>query len=157
MTGRAIEALGQMSSHPPTTVLVGGSNPALAELKDAASGLEDVEVVSDSRDVASLMAHADLAISAAGTTTWELAAMRVPTLAVVCADNQSAAAAEMSRRGIVVVLGEAESVTSTVVAERVASLAADVGRRRALVDACRREFDGSGTERVVDYLLSESR
>lgn len=50
-------------------------------------------------DMATLMAEADVAISAAGSTLWELCCTGVPALAIIVADNQRHSAAELERRG----------------------------------------------------------
>lgn len=55
-------------------------------------------------DMAALMAEADIAISAAGSTLWELCCVGVPTIAVITADNQrhSAAATEQAGASLVI-------------------------------------------------------
>ena len=52
-----------------------------------------------------LMAWADLAVSAAGTTCWELAFMGLPMLLVVLADNQRPNATCLDELGVAGNLG----------------------------------------------------
>ena len=52
-----------------------------------------------------LMAWADVALSAGGTTAWELAYMGVPSLAVVLAPNQQRSVDGLSALGVVENLG----------------------------------------------------
>ena len=70
-------------------ILVGASNAHAESLRDAVKGLSgSVELLFSVVDVPSLICWADFAISAAGSTCWELAALRVPFMTVVLADNQ---------------------------------------------------------------------
>src|SRR5262249_29567440 len=61
------------------TGVVGGSNPHLGTLKNSAarSGIK-IELKSNVRNVPDLMAAADVAVSAAGSTCWELCLLGLP-------------------------------------------------------------------------------
>ena len=51
------------------------------------------------------MAWADLAISGAGSTCWELACMGLPAVTLVLAENQRAIAEQLNAAGLVLNLG----------------------------------------------------
>lgn len=70
------------------------------ELAFLAPGYPRVEKVAD------LFATCDLAVSAAGTTLYELCACGVPTLAFSMADNQALFARQMAAKGAVTYLGD---------------------------------------------------
>jgi len=65
------------------------------------------EVIVDSRDMAALMALADLAIGGAGVTAWERCALGLPAVTVTMAANQAATAAALEAAGASVSAGEA--------------------------------------------------
>lgn len=74
---------------PNITLVLGGINTqALPALQHLANTCPNFTVVVNSNEMAKLMASSGLAIAAAGGTLGELAAMAVPTLALVCVDNQ---------------------------------------------------------------------
>jgi len=68
-------------------VAVGHTNPRRAEVAATAAEFGNVELIDQSQYVASL-AKADIAVLAAGSSLWEAAALGVPTLALIVADNQ---------------------------------------------------------------------
>jgi len=71
------------------TVVMGRDAPALARVQSLAAEMSwPTEVVIDVADMAGLMAEADLAIGAGGSTTWERCCMGLPSIAVETADNQ---------------------------------------------------------------------
>jgi UDP-2,4-diacetamido-2,4,6-trideoxy-beta-L-altropyranose hydrolase len=98
--------------------------------------------------LAPLMARADLAIGAGGTTTWERLALGLPALVVTTGDNQRAGAEELDRRGLIRWVGEAATVSD---AELGAALreVVEQGLDPAWSERCRRTVDGMGAERVV--------
>jgi len=73
-------------------VAVGHTNPRRAEVAATAAEFGNVELIDQSQYVASL-AKADIAVLAAGSSLWEAAALGVPTLALIVADNQVASSA----------------------------------------------------------------
>jgi UDP-2,4-diacetamido-2,4,6-trideoxy-beta-L-altropyranose hydrolase len=136
-------------------VVVGPANPHAASLRAwaASSGLP-VTLLESVPRIPEQMAWADLAISAAGSTAWELAFMGVPSLLIVAADNQAGVARAMQMVGAARVLEapEPEAVETAVVA-----LATDREARREMSARGRAVVDGRGVERVLRVLgtLSE--
>jgi UDP-2,4-diacetamido-2,4,6-trideoxy-beta-L-altropyranose hydrolase len=106
-------------------------------------------------DLSTLMAAADLAISAGGQTLYELAAAGVPTVALCLADNQEpnvAALAGVSLLSAGRVHEEAAGRFNRV-EEGCRRLAADPGLRERMSDAGRALIDGQGAARVADVIL----
>jgi UDP-2,4-diacetamido-2,4,6-trideoxy-beta-L-altropyranose hydrolase len=134
-------------------VLVGGSTPHLTAIRSAAGGA--VEIVHDTRDVAGWMAWADVAVAAGGMTSFELAAMGVPSLLFVLADNQRQVAGNFADAGAAALLGEPEHVTPELIADEVRALLRDPERRRAMSLAGRRLVDGLGSSRVAEAMAVE--
>ena len=106
-TGKVLTAL--QSCEPPAdcriTVVMGPSAPWLAEVQQRAEQLPwatDVRV--DVSDMAQLMADSDLAIGAAGATSWERCCLGLPTVMVVLADNQRTVAQSLEQVGAARVL-----------------------------------------------------
>lgn len=149
---RILDGLTQLRAAPlDVTVLTGGAiPPAVRTAADRVDGRVDLRERSD--DMRGLMADADLAISAAGSTTWELACMGVPAALVVAAANQRDAAAAATAHGIAVLLGDATAVRAGDVRRIVAPLAADPARRAAMAAAGRRLIDGRGAARVAQAI-----
>lgn len=144
---QGIATLGNCQLH--TRVVVGPANPHGEALRRQASTMPGpVELVVNPTDLPQLMAWADMAVSAAGTTCWELAFLQVPTLAVVVAENQLHAAAAFTRAGVVEHLGRAEELTPGRVAEALARLCGDFDRRLYMAAAGAQLVDGRGAQRL---------
>jgi UDP-2,4-diacetamido-2,4,6-trideoxy-beta-L-altropyranose hydrolase len=147
ITGQVIGAVGPvLPTGTQTTVLIGGSNPHAQVIDAQAAGQPDFRVLRDQREaVPDLMAEADLAVSAGGSTMWELAFLAVPFVIVVIAANQRAPAEAMAAEGFPVL--QAADVRDAL-PDVVARLIADRGRRSLLSKLGRRLVDGEGGVRV---------
>ena len=81
----------------PIQIMLGTSNAQQVDLlQNLTSAHHQLQVHINPQNVAEIMAKSRIAISAAGGTLKELACMQVPTLALVCADNQAAILSEKS-------------------------------------------------------------
>ncbi|HTC55087.1 MAG TPA: UDP-2,4-diacetamido-2,4,6-trideoxy-beta-L-altropyranose hydrolase [Candidatus Sulfotelmatobacter sp.] len=135
------------------TVVVGGSNPHLPKLRALVVGAQrDVNLVDNVTNMPELMSNSDVAISAAGTTSLEMCFLGLPALLIVLADNQRAAAEELSRRGAAINLGEGAQASLGVVSEHLVRLLASPERRKTMSETGRKLVDGLGAERVVAEL-----
>lgn len=93
-TAYVLQALnGVVSPSDHISVVMGSSAPWLNEIRQLANNLScTCEVLVNTSDMAKLMANSDLAIGAAGSTSWERCCMGLPTLIAVAAENQRVAA-----------------------------------------------------------------
>lgn len=93
-------------------VVVGGSNPHYNSLEIAVqNSLIPIRLQRNVTNMPELMAWADIAISAGGSTCWELAFMGLPSIVLVLAENQRAIAAELDSQGVIINLGWHQDVT----------------------------------------------
>jgi UDP-2,4-diacetamido-2,4,6-trideoxy-beta-L-altropyranose hydrolase len=134
-------------------VVVGPAHRPSERLARAVERLPGVELLSAVEDMAALMAWADVALSAAGSTLWELAFMRLPHLALVCADNQEPAAARLQARGFLVWRGP-ELADPVAAGRALRELMLDQGLRRRLSELGGGLVgDAAGGTRVVHAIL----
>lgn len=128
-------------------------------------------------DMASLMEHCDLAVSASGTTLYELCALGIPTISFTMADNQLTAAKAFEEAGAISCAGDirideekvlqtaATFMTQMSLSSNVQSGQAENGdsiftptessykTRKSAHKAMRRLVDGNGAMRIAEALI----
>lgn len=110
----------------------------------------EAQVIQGIDDMAAEMAVADLAIGAAGSTSWERCALGLPTVMLVLADNQRAIAAALDAAGCAINLGDPFAAGfPAILARTVADLAGDADRVIAMSGRAAATVDGGGCARVV--------
>lgn len=101
-TSRVLEGL-KHSALPKDcciTVVMGPHTPWLQHVRELAASMPwPTEVRVGVENMAQLMADSDLAIGAAGSTSWERCCLGLPSLIVVLADNQREIASALHRGG----------------------------------------------------------
>lgn len=152
LTAKVLEAIRQLTTPGlETVVLVGGSNPHLRSL-EAAIQKESMRLITDVSDVARWMTWADVTISGAGTTFWEMCFLGLPGILLVVAENQEGIPAAACRMGIACSLGKGTEVSASVLAKKLAELLASSDTRANQSERGRKLVDGRGAERVVAFL-----
>ena len=153
LTARVIEALAiARLEHVETTAVIGGSNPHFTMLQELAARCgQKIKVQRDILNMAEPMALADVAVSAAGSTCWELCLMGLPALLVDVADNQAELARELDRRGCAIRVGD-RSVSAEKIADQLKRLVGSHELRQSLSQHSRELVDGNGATRVVSVL-----
>ncbi|MGA9040143.1 MAG: UDP-2,4-diacetamido-2,4,6-trideoxy-beta-L-altropyranose hydrolase [Terriglobales bacterium] len=138
-------------------VLVGSSNPHFASLERAANQASGtVCLIKDARNIPELMAWADVAISAAGSTCWEMCLLGLPALLIDLAENQRPVAEELNRLGAAIHLGSTKDITSSKIAGKLQALIFSRELRTTMSERARELVDGEGAQRVVSAMRSES-
>ena len=142
-------------------VVAPGRSIADAELAELAGRYPGrLQIHRDVNNMASLMLQSDLAISAGGTTLYELCAAGVPRIAYILADNQRVIVEAMAHQEQLINLGPIASLKPAVVVGLTVSLAADQSRREQMRRAGRELVDGRGAERVaagIEELVAAGR
>ena len=150
ITKRVVEALAALGDRQlEIRVVAGASYNKLDTLKSWVAGQDDrFTVVADPKNMPELMQWADLAVSAAGSTCWEMCLAGLPAVIMDIAENQGAIARELSGRGIALHVPSSQATAETIVAS-VESLLLDPERRAAMSSRARQLVDGYGAIRVV--------
>lgn len=136
------------------TVVMGATAPWLAEVPQLAQTMPWPTTVRVGVDnMAQLMADSDLAIGAAGATSWERCCLGLPSILVVLAANQTSIARALSEAGAVVQLELPE------LSRQLAHTTAIRGDQRALTamsHAASQICSGEGATHVLNLLMKAS-
>jgi UDP-2,4-diacetamido-2,4,6-trideoxy-beta-L-altropyranose hydrolase len=151
-TAMVIEALRPLLNIE-TTVVVGGSNPHFDSLRRLISQCSGrTRLLRSVANMPELMAWADVAVSGAGSTCWEMCLLRLPMVLIDLADNQKPIAGALEGIDAAIHLGAAANVSADEVAKRIGSLLASPKDRAVLSERCGQLVDGRGTERMLGEL-----
>jgi spore coat polysaccharide biosynthesis predicted glycosyltransferase SpsG len=129
------------------------------ELQQVAwSADQDAMLVDPSPDFISVLAAADLVVSAGGTTVYELMALGRPSAICTVAANQERNYAHLVEAGLAVGLGPVAGLHAdpASAAAQLAGLLHDGDRLAQIASAGFGMVDGRGRRRVADRLLSLS-
>jgi spore coat polysaccharide biosynthesis predicted glycosyltransferase SpsG len=130
-------------------IVVASDSPHLPQMLDAARKSDNIRLHDNVTDMPALMAWADAAITAGGSTCWETAFMGLPSLIVVVAANQTGVAGGLQSFGSAVNLGWHEGLTAIEIAAALDSLLQNADQRRWMGDAGRRLVNGQGARNAV--------
>lgn len=153
-SARLLESLQQVDIGTLDITVAIGPLADATRLKRGSPGGLSVTILRDVRDMASVMAAHDVAITGAGSTCWELAFMGLPAVVVQLADNQRAAGQGLADAGAAEHGGSIEELEPDHLAASVRALCLDPVRRQRMRDAGRRLVDGSGAQRVLTRLTA---
>ncbi|WP_027255509.1 UDP-2,4-diacetamido-2,4,6-trideoxy-beta-L-altropyranose hydrolase [Planktothrix agardhii] len=136
-------------------VVVGGSNPHYENLKMAVQDSRyPIQVQQNVTNMPELMAWADVAISAGGSTCWELAFMGLPSILLILADNQRAIAQKLATLNLAVNLGWHQDVTIEEIGLALRESIGDRPKRETMSKRERELVDGNGARRVVSEMVN---
>lgn len=133
-------------------VLSGSQSPFLGNMRDICQGRPNWHLHVDTADVAQLMAGADLAVGAVGTTIWEMCCLGLPSVTVETADNQRANATWLTGAGVTRHLGRYPSVPAARIIEAVLELWNDPDLCRGYSAKASEVCDGRGIDRILGAL-----
>jgi UDP-2,4-diacetamido-2,4,6-trideoxy-beta-L-altropyranose hydrolase len=132
------------------TVIVGNSNPHRnALIKQVQHSIHEIDLIFDTTDMPSYLVNADLAISAGGSTTWELAFLGLPSIIVTLADNQKAIAKALHDQGIAISVGAVSELNSDQFVNVLQQLANSPEQRQVMSQKGQSLIDGEGVDRVI--------
>jgi len=129
--------------------VLGGSNPHTDFLTTLVNQSPPIRFLRDATNMPELMAWADVAVSAAGSTCGEMCLLGLPAILLDLAENQTPVAQELGRRRAAIHLGSSKEVTAAEIAAKVQSLLLSTEHRVSLSQASRVLVDGDGAARVV--------
>ena len=153
LTGRCLEALSDPAlSEVVVDIVVGANNPHKGALRRQVAARGATHLHEPCSHLADLMAEADLAIGAGGTTTWERCCLGLPSLVISIAENQQPACRSLAAADIIDYLGHHKDVENEGITRAISRLANDPIRRQKLTKNSTALVDGVGVQRVVDAM-----
>lgn len=138
-------------------VVAGPLNAHVEHLRGQFSnGANPIQFETDVGDMAPLMQWADLGITAAGGTCWELCCLGVPMATVIVAQNQEAIAAALAGAGASVNLGWHHRLSVEQAAKAIREIVHRPDERSEMSARGRALVDGQGVGRVISVMLQET-
>jgi UDP-2,4-diacetamido-2,4,6-trideoxy-beta-L-altropyranose hydrolase len=151
ITARVVRAALAARTGATIDVVVDERAESLPYLRSTESAGGDIALHITPSNMCQLMAEADLAIGAAGTTSWERCCLGLPTILLVLADNQCFAARNLARAGAVKWLEDTSDLEAALIAA-LRELCQSEAIRLSLVRAASQVTDGLGAKRLVDEI-----
>lgn len=153
-TGQVLHAL--HSCPLPTdcriTVVMGATAPWLDEVRTQAKDMPwPTRVLVGVSDMAQLMADSDLAIGAAGATSWERCCLGLPTIMIVLAENQQNIAQGLERSRAVKLINLDQRLVAQLM-ELLPTLIDDPEHLLQMSECAARVVDGTGIESVIHQM-----
>ena len=155
-TGRVLRALEErrLPTDIVVKVVIGPSAPWLHEVRAASAQTRwRTDVLFRVPDMAQVMADSDLAIGAAGGTSWERCCLGLPTVLLVLARNQEGVAKALSASGAAIYAGDIVSGPERAASEAV-RIFADPEPLGLLSKTSAELCDGKGLRRVTREILA---
>lgn len=152
-TGAALDAIDRaLPTATAVDVVLGSSAPHLERVVARCRDKDSWSLHVDTDEMAKLMDHADLAIGAAGVTSWERACLGLPSLVMVIADNQRLTAEGLAAAGCAIVVPTQPSAVLALAAA-LTLLSSNRGVLAQMSAAGRALVDGRGAGRVATAIL----
>ncbi len=138
-------------------VVSGSLNPHIGELQALAQEHGNIHIHCNVTNMAELMAESEVALSAGGSTLYELCAMGVPVIAFSFAENQERLVQTFVKRGIAQYGGNYRTDGNKMIQNTIAGLETlleNENLRAEYREKARTLVDGKGADRIAEAILS---
>ena len=138
--------------------VLGAMNRDIVQLEQIAEDFSFIKLHRQVTDMCSLMLQCDVAISAAGTTLYELCACGLPTVTYILADNQIQGAQMFQKAGLMPCAGDIREDACFLerLFELLNSLSDDFAQRQRIAEQMQGAVDGRGAARLAEAILKQS-
>lgn len=156
LTGAVTEILKKVAiENLKVVVVAGGVFPHLEELRSSIRDLPHISIRNNVTNMPELMAWADVAISAGGSTCWELSFMGLPSLLYTAAENQAVIVDTLVPQGMAERLTKEDLFDPSAGLEKISGLLSSKTKRESMSRQMFTLVDGEGASRVVMMLKNE--
>ena len=153
VTGRVVTALSDQLGDARLDIVLGADAPSLPALREAALTDRRLHLWVDTPEMASLMADADIAIGAGGSSVWERATVGLPSATVILAENQRGMIDLMAGAGFTFAIDATAPEFEARLVECWRALVDDQTLRWSLAERTAELCDGQGAERVAERIM----
>jgi UDP-2,4-diacetamido-2,4,6-trideoxy-beta-L-altropyranose hydrolase len=154
VTPAVLDALASFAEDISIVVALSSRAPHLDEVHRKLRGR--MQLILDA-DMVGLMTEADLAIGAAGATSYERAVLGLPSIIVRLANNQRGIAKALAKAGAVIDAGRSDGSLGSRLSSIVQTLIADPVARIRMTEVATALIDGRGWQRLLAEVAGEVR
>lgn len=137
-------------------IVVGAFNVYYDEIIYLSKKYHNIFIYQNIENMAELMVRCDLAISAGGTTLYELCACMIPIIAFTFADNQISGVKALSEHGLLFYVGDIRTNMETCIVnilQGIQRLDQNPGQREGIMRNMKNKVDGLGANRIANEIL----
>ncbi len=154
-TAWVLRHLGDLFAGRPVIAVIGPAHSDPDAVEAAAKDVPGTEIHRAPRDLVALAERSEIAISAGGTTCYELAAAGIATAAIATEPHQQALIAPLAERGALLPLGDGD-LSIEFARSAVGNLLTQPALRGNIAAAARALFPAPGAPRIADALFELS-
>jgi len=150
---KIIKSLKSFNKKIEFLVVIGPLNIHYDEIKTFAEKEKlKIRLIKSPEDMADLYLESDIAISAGGTSCYEMAYFGIPNIIISIADNQLAISNEFDEQNISIYLGKKEEITSDQLKNKFKELVDNPSLRKKMSENGNKLVDGKGKQRIIDFV-----
>jgi UDP-2,4-diacetamido-2,4,6-trideoxy-beta-L-altropyranose hydrolase len=154
-TLKILKLLEQINNDARFLVITGPFNPFYNDLeKYIRESDSKIKLIKSPKDMSKIYLESDIAISAGGSTCYELAYFGIPNIIVTIADNQIKIAQELDKQKVSIYIGKKEKLKEKLFKEKTHELINNYSLRKSMSNRGKKLVDGKGKERIVDFMES---
>jgi len=133
-------------------VIIGVTNPHVNVIREMVKDHSHITLINNAENIPELMAWADLAISAGGSTCWELAFMGLSFILYPITKNQIVFSESIHVGGFGINLGFNNNLSNDEIGKKIEDLMKSSEKRTKMRDLGQKEIDGKGIIRVIQTM-----
>jgi UDP-2,4-diacetamido-2,4,6-trideoxy-beta-L-altropyranose hydrolase len=157
VTLKIVEALKKINVNKiDVIVIIGGANPYFNLIHEIVKDLPNFTLIKNAENMPELMAWADIAISAGGSTCWELAFMGLPSILCPIAKNQKIITQELFKIHASVGFPLGKLTSTKDVAHFIDSFLNNKKLRTDFSRTQKKIVDGAGAKNIVSIMIGNN-
>lgn len=137
----------------PINVIIGPQFNNKKAIENIALSNQKINLFYNPNSMKTIMKNNDIAISASGTTTYELGVLGIPTILIYQADNQENIAKKTSELGMMINLGYFKDVKEAEIYDSLLDLVSNKKKREDMSNKCIKNIGRTGVIKIVDEIL----
>lgn len=143
-------------SHSKLHIVTNSNHKHFQNIKKMAAMNKQIVIHTNVTHMGSLIKKMDLAVSAGGSTTWELLYIGVPTSLLIVAQNQVKLVRELAKSEYIENLGWYNNVSDKIIAQKVQTLYKNTEKRQLLFKKGKKLLSHSALTSIAKIIIQKS-
>jgi UDP-2,4-diacetamido-2,4,6-trideoxy-beta-L-altropyranose hydrolase len=135
-------------------VIIGGGFNNIEEIKEAAGKSDNINLVFNA-DMAEILSRCQGAVSACGSTIYELSLLGIPTVGIVTADNQKDLSLMMEKTGLILNAGLESAMERSSFRKLFEDMTGNTALRKKMHNSQLKEVSREGVKNIKDAIVSK--